>query len=69
MSYDEKDSKMMFDWNEYQERIRVKVLEIAKLTPDTIRGYRMLSDANAKTGKLNTKIRELISLAIRVTPR
>lgn len=58
---------MMLDWNEYQAQIGKTVAELAKLTPDTIRGYRTLSDANSKTGKLDAKTRELISIAVAVT--
>jgi len=58
---------MMLDWNEYQAQIGKTVVELAKLSPDTIRGYRMLSDANSKTGKLDAKTRELISIAVAVT--
>ena len=58
---------MMIDWNEYQQQIGKTVVEFAKLSPDTIRGYRTLSDANSKTGKLDSKTRELISIAIGVT--
>ena len=38
-----------------------------KLSPETIRGYRALSDANAKASKLGAKTRQLISLAVAVT--
>ncbi|HTV60424.1 MAG TPA: carboxymuconolactone decarboxylase family protein [Verrucomicrobiae bacterium] len=57
----------MLDWNEYQKEIGAKAVELAKLSPDTVRGYRTLSDANAKTTALGPKIRELISLAVAVT--
>jgi len=58
---------MMFDWNEYHKQILATTSEMAKISPDTVRGYRMLSDAGAKTGKLDAKTRELISLAVSVT--
>jgi AhpD family alkylhydroperoxidase len=58
---------MMLDWNEYHKEIRARLGELMKLSPDTVRGYRMLSDANAKTGHLDAKTRELISLAVAVT--
>lgn len=57
---------MMLDWNEYQKQIGATVAELARLSPDTIRGYRTLSEANAKTGKLDEKTRQLISLAVAV---
>jgi len=58
---------MMLDWNEYQKQIGARVTELMKTSPDTVRGYRILSDANAKTGHLDAKTRELISLAVAVT--
>jgi AhpD family alkylhydroperoxidase len=58
---------MMLDWNEYQKQIGTTLTELARLSPDTVRGYRMLSDANAKTGKLDDKTRQLISIAVAVT--
>lgn len=58
---------MMLEWNEYQKQIGGRLGELMKLSPDTVRGYRMLSDANTKTGHLDQKTRELISLAVAVT--
>jgi AhpD family alkylhydroperoxidase len=37
------------------------------LSPDTLRGYRMRSEANSKTSKLGAKPRELITLGVAVT--
>ena len=50
---------MMLDWNEYHKEIGSRLGELMKLSPDTVRGYRMLSEANAKTGHLGAKTREL----------
>lgn len=58
---------MMLDWNQYHQEINSKLGEMMKLSPDTIRGYRMASEANAKTSKLGAKIRELIALGVAVT--
>lgn len=58
---------MMLDWNEYHKQIGATIGELAKLSPDTVRGYRTLSDANSKAGKLDEKTRQLISLAVAVT--
>ena len=58
---------MMLDWNEYQKELGVRIGELAKLSPDTLRGYQTLSAANSKTGKLDEKTRQLISLAVAVT--
>lgn len=58
---------MMLDCNGHHKEIGARLGELMKLRPDTVRGYRMLSDANAKTGHLDAKTRELISLAVAVT--
>jgi AhpD family alkylhydroperoxidase len=58
---------MMIDWNEYHKEIGARLGELMKLSPDTVRGYQTLSSANSKTGKLDEKIRQLISLAVAVT--
>ena len=60
---------MMLDWNEYQKQIGATLGELAKLSPDTVRGYQALSAANAKTSHLGEKTRQLISLAVAVTTR
>lgn len=57
----------MMDWNEYHREVLGRMGEIAKISPDIIRGYRTLSEAGAKTGKLDAKTRELIALAVAVT--
>jgi AhpD family alkylhydroperoxidase len=61
------DTRMMLDWNEYQKELGARIGEIAKLSPDTLRGYQTLSAANSKTSKLGEKTRQLISLAVAVT--
>jgi AhpD family alkylhydroperoxidase len=60
---------MMMDWNAYQKQVLGGVGDLAKLSPDTVRGYMVLSDANKKSGHLDAKTRELISLACAVTTR
>ena len=57
----------MLDWNAYQQQLVANIAQIGKISPDTVRGYRELSDAGAKTGKLDAKTRELIALAVAVT--
>src|SRR6202163_4258280 len=59
----------MLDWNTYRQQLTVRIGEIAKLSPDTIKGYQTLSGAAQKTDLLGPKIRELISLAVAVTVR
>ena len=60
---------MMLDWTEYYKELMSRIGELAKLSPDTVRGYQTLSNANSKTGKLDEKTRQLISLAVAVTTR
>ncbi|MDZ4859464.1 MAG: carboxymuconolactone decarboxylase family protein [Candidatus Hydrogenedentes bacterium] len=57
----------MLDWDDYQKELLTKIGEIGKLSPDTLHGYQALSNAGAKTGKLDAKTRELIALAVAVT--
>ncbi len=40
---------MMMDWNQYHKEIGARVGELMKLSPDTVRGYQMLSAAGSKT--------------------
>jgi AhpD family alkylhydroperoxidase len=63
----EGEMQMMIDWNDYQKQIGARLGELMKLSPDTVRGYQTLSAANSKTGKLDEKTRQLISLAVAVT--
>jgi AhpD family alkylhydroperoxidase len=58
---------MMMDWNQYHKEIGARVGDLMKLSPDTVRGYLMLSAAGSKTNHLNEKTRQLISLAVAVT--
>lgn len=38
---------MMLDWNDYHKQLLITIGDIAKLSPDTVRGYGALSDAYA----------------------
>ena len=58
---------MMLDWNGYLKQITSTIGQLASVSPDIVRGYRALSDAGQKTGKLDAKTRELIALAVSVT--
>ena len=60
---------MMLNWNEYMKELQTRTAELARTSPDIIRGYRALSDAGQKTGKLDGKTRELIALAVAVSLR
>ena len=44
-------------------------MELGTLSPDTLKGYQQLSSAGSKSGVLDGKTRELISLAVAVTTR
>lgn len=57
----------MLDWNNYRKQLLARVGEIAKITPDTIKGYQTLADAAVKNNRLDAKTVELISLAVAVT--
>nr|WP_246664365.1 carboxymuconolactone decarboxylase family protein [Tardiphaga sp. P9-11] len=59
----------MMDWNNYRRQVNAGVKELGVLSPDTVKGYVQLSQANSKTGSLDAKLRELISLAVSVTLR
>lgn len=60
---------MMINWNEYQKQLGGRIGELAKLSPDTVRGYQVLSAANSHNGHLDEKTRQLISLAVAVTTK
>ncbi|GGY18354.1 hypothetical protein GCM10008098_07890 [Rhodanobacter panaciterrae] len=59
----------MLDWLGYRKELIGRIGDIGKLSPDTLRGYQTLSGAGEKTGHLDAKTRELISLAVAVTTR
>lgn len=59
----------MLDWNVYRQQLMTAVGGLAKLSPETVRGYTALSTAGAKTGHLDPKTRELISLAVAISLR
>jgi AhpD family alkylhydroperoxidase len=55
---------MMLDWNDYQKQIGAQLAHFMKLTPDSVRSYQTLSNANAKDSHLGEKPRQPISLAV-----
>src|SRR5260221_12666822 len=59
----------MLDWNTYRQQLMLRIGEIAKLSPDTVKGYQALTAAGQKANLLGPKTRELISLAVAVTVR
>ncbi len=58
---------MMLDWNTYRKQLLAAIADIGRTSPEITRGYQGLSQAGAKTGKLDAKTRELIALAVAVT--
>ena len=60
---------MLFDWTTYKTELLKSIPEFAKLTPDSLKGYQTLSNANSANSKLGEKTRQLISLAVAVTTR
>jgi AhpD family alkylhydroperoxidase len=59
----------LLERNNYRQQLTVRIGEIAKLSPDTMRGYQALSAAGQKSNLLGPKTRELIALAVAVTVR
>jgi len=59
----------MDDWNAYRASVRGKVAEYAKLSPDVVRGLKLIDESASSTGHLAPKIHELIALAVAVTTR
>ncbi|MCP3243530.1 carboxymuconolactone decarboxylase family protein [Aeromonas hydrophila] len=59
----------MQDWDQYRKQLMGRVMELGTLSPDTLKGYQQLSSAGSKSGVLDGKTRELISLAVAVTTR
>ena len=59
----------MFDWNLYRQQVVAGVGGLAKLSPETVRGYSAMGGAGQKTGHLDAKTRELIAVAVAITLR
>lgn len=59
----------MLDWQNYRQQVLAGVGDLAKTSPDTVKGYGALSGAGAKTQQLDAKTRELIALAVAITLR
>jgi len=59
----------MHDWNNYRQQLVAGVGSFGKLNPDTVKGYVTLSGAGQKAGHLDDKTRELIALAVAISPR
>lgn len=59
----------MLDWNTYRQQVVAGAGGLAKLSPETVKGYAALGAAGEKTGQLDAKTRELIALAVAITLR
>ena len=57
----------MINWNDYHDRVRKRIAEIGRASPEIVRGYRTLGEAGKKSDLLGAKVRELIALAVAVT--
>jgi len=64
-----RSAAMMMEWEEYRKELIATIQQIGQASPDIVRGYRTIADGAAKIGKLDPKVRELISLAVAVTAR
>lgn len=60
---------MMQDWNAFRDTLMSRVGDIAKLSPDVLRGLHTIESSATKTGTLEPKVHELIALAVAVTTR
>ena len=59
----------MFDWNLYRQQVVAGVGGLAKLSPETVRGYGAMGAPGQKTGHLDARTRELIAVAVSITLR
>jgi AhpD family alkylhydroperoxidase len=65
----QRDGPTMFDWKQYRDELGARIGDLATLSPDTVGGYKLASGAGSKTGRLDEKTRQLISIAVAVTTR
>lgn len=57
----------MLDWNNYRNELTKRVGEIGAITPDLLKGYQAVAGSGRKSGRLDAKTAELISIAVAVT--
>jgi AhpD family alkylhydroperoxidase len=55
--------------NTYRRQVIAGVGGVAKLSPDTVKGYATVSGTGEKTGHLDARTRELIALAVAISLR
>lgn len=58
---------MMLDWKTYLVEVKSRIVGIAKMQPDLVKGYRLISDSKPENPTLDPKTRELIALAVAIT--
>lgn len=59
----------MMNRNVYRQQVVAGVGGLAKLSPETVKGYGTLGAAGSRTGRLDAKTRELIAIAVAITLR
>jgi AhpD family alkylhydroperoxidase len=59
----------MQDWNTYRSQLIDGVGSLARLTPDTVKGYTVMGNAAQRTNHIDAKPRELIALGVAITLR
>jgi|SRR6185312_174273 len=59
----------MLDWKEYLSEVKTRISGIAKMQPDLVKGYRLISESKPEKPALDPKTRELIALAVAITTR
>ena len=60
---------MMKSWNTFREALFGRVGDYAKLQPDVMRALNAIDAGVLKTGHLDKKVHELISMAVAITTR
>lgn len=59
----------MLDWKRYGQELKSRVSQIGKMNPDVVKGYSTIANAKVSEPKLDSKTKELISLAVAITAR
>lgn len=60
---------MMLDWKTYLSEVKQRISGIAKMQPELVKGYQMISASKPENPVLDAKTRELIALAVAITTR
>lgn len=60
---------MMKDWNTHRESLLERIADYANDSPGVLKGLMAIDGSAQKTGHLEPKVHELISLAVAVTTR